>query len=450
MIINNYLECSETIGLNEIHLKNYSHLLDDSQCSEDLKIEALNSVLLTVKRNKDIPEFIIETLFRNINKGNDKLDNFVVLVIEILSKLKEIKNIDDLSAKLLKDEVIGEGGIDISFENSSQENSDCQSISLIVARIFVNSLQKNVRVNDESIENLVKALNSNNKQTCILSAKSLYLVSKAQCIKNNFLVALKEHVDNSISDVSLYSTVAYTQGLEKLSSAGQPIMTSHIDFLSNVYAFEELQLEEEDFTDVVNRNILSTLWNVAANHLFEENIFRIFDHIFLFESPYALRAIEILTKYSANKYPIQDSTIAALQNVAGMPKFLKEILQLFENITYNEQIIGEKILPIIADNFYRLDNEILRNQSFHILDKANDNQDVSEEIFDIMELERASLTISRQAPDTHDAITYLREETTKGKRITINVFRALSELVSGKYCFIIDGFSKVKNLLRIL
>ncbi|CAF4097378.1 unnamed protein product, partial [Rotaria sordida] len=406
-IINNYLERSYTSALNEIQLRDYSNLIDNSKYDENLKIEALKSIILSIEKNKDLPEFMTETLIKNINKGNDKLDNFIILIIRILSEEKKIENVDILSTKLLEDWIIVRDGIDISFEKSSEENNYGHSISSMVAQIF--------------------ALNSNDKQTCILSAKSLYLASKTHNIKNDILVTLREHVDNSIPDVSIYSTVAYAQGLAKLSSVKEPIMKSHIEFLSNIYVFEELQLGEEYFTDVVNKNILSILKNEAANQLFEEDIFQIFDHILLFENHYMQETIEILIIYSANKYPIQDSTIFALENVASTPELSNQILQLFENIVYKKQVIGEKILRIIADNFYLSDKDEFRDQSFYILNMANDNQDISDELFDILELERASLAISQCLLDANDSIIYLCEKTKEGQKITINGFRALSK-----------------------
>ncbi|CAF1276298.1 unnamed protein product, partial [Rotaria sordida] len=443
-IINNYLERSYTSALNEIQLRDYSNLIDNSKYDENLKIEALKSIILSIEKNKDLPEFMTETLIKNINKGNDKLDNFIILIIRILSEEKKIENVDILSTKLLEDWIIVRDGIDISFEKSSEENNYGHSISSMVAQIFVNCLQKNTRINDKSFENLVKALNSNDKQTCILSAKSLYLASKTHNIKNDILVTLREHVDNSIPDVSIYSTVAYAQGLAKLSSVKEPIMKSHIEFLSNIYVFEELQLGEEYFTDVVNKNILSILKNEAANQLFEEDIFQIFDHILLFENHYMQETIEILIIYSANKYPIQDSTIFALENVASTPELSNQILQLFENIVYKKQVIGEKILRIIADNFYLSDKDEFRDQSFYILNMANDNQDISDELFDILELERASLAISQCLLDANDSIIYLCEKTKEGQKITINGFRALSKVIFHKQ-FILN-----EDILRIL
>ncbi|CAF1442881.1 unnamed protein product [Adineta steineri] len=428
-IINNYLERSYTKALNETQLRNYSHLIDDPENSEDLKIEAVKSIILSVKKEKDLPEFMIEILIKNINKGNVKLENFIVLVINIISEQKKIKNIDKLSTKLLEDWVIVEDGIDISFERSSQDNYDCPSISSIAAQIFVNSLQKQTELSGISIENLVKALDSNDKQTCVLSAKSLYLVSETHQIKDEILDALMEHIDSSIPGVCVYLTVVYARSLAKLSIANKSIMKNHIDFLSNIYISVDLQLGEENFTDEVNRYIFDILLNEAVNYPFEEDIFQIFDNILKFKDDYHPKVIQILTKYSAKKYPIQGSTIAALENVVSTSELSDQLLEVLKNIVDNGQDISEKMLRFIADNFYFSDNDKVRYESFDTLDKANDNQDITDSIFDILELERASVAISQCYSDANEAIAHLSEQAKKGKKMTIDAFRALSAVI---------------------
>ncbi|CAF1338052.1 unnamed protein product, partial [Rotaria magnacalcarata] len=175
LIINNYLEHSYTKGLNDVQLENYVYFINDPQVSSDSKVKALISIVLTAGKNHLLPEFVIRTLVENINDSDDKFGNFIIVTLGIVSEKQIITKIDKLSIKLLDDWVIVGEGTDITFEKSSKATSDCQSISSIVAQIFVKSLQNNVKITEESLEYLAKALNSNDKQTRILSAKSLYL-----------------------------------------------------------------------------------------------------------------------------------------------------------------------------------------------------------------------------------------------------------------------------------
>ena len=93
-------------------------------------------------------------------------------------------------------------------------------------------MQRETRINDQSIEYLVKALDSKDKQTCIHSAKSLYLAGNTHKIKYPLLFELQKHIENKIYDVFVYSTVAYVRSLEKLSSSYGSIMASYVSFFA--------------------------------------------------------------------------------------------------------------------------------------------------------------------------------------------------------------------------
>ncbi|CAF3341216.1 unnamed protein product, partial [Rotaria socialis] len=443
LIINNYLEHSYTKGLNDVQLENYVYFINDPQVSSDSKVKALISIVLTAEKNHLLPEFVIQTLIENINSSDDKFDNFIIVTLGIVSEKQIITKIDKLSIKLLDDWIIVGEGTDITFEQSSKATYDCRSISSIVAQIFVKSLQNNVKITEESLEYLAKALNSNDKQTRILSAKSLYLTSKTHRIKNDVLLELREHVEDRIPDVSVYSIVVYADGLAKLSKSKQPIMRSHIEFLPTIYVFEDLQLGEESFADKVNQNILYVLSNDDKVEKFKDNVFQIFDHILLFENRHQADVIDILRHYSAARHPIPESTIFALEHVVDIPEFSNKVLEVFENMIENKQIVSDKILHIFVDTLYLSDNEQRRKKSFQLLDTANDNQDISDKIFDILELERAALNISSHSVDSDYAIAYLETKTKEGKILTINGFIEITEQID-------KLFLLAENILKIL
>jgi hypothetical protein len=53
--------------LNKIRLENYIYLINDSQNSHDLKIEALRSIVLSAMKNQNLLEFVVvEILIENI------------------------------------------------------------------------------------------------------------------------------------------------------------------------------------------------------------------------------------------------------------------------------------------------------------------------------------------------------------------------------------------------
>ncbi|CAF3169377.1 unnamed protein product [Rotaria sp. Silwood2] len=233
------------------------------------------------------------------------------------------------------------------------------------------SLQKKSRINDQSIDCLVKALDSKDKQTCILAAKALYLASETHEIKDPVLFELQEHIESRIHDVSVYLTVAYVRGLATLSSSYGFIATSHVSYVPRIFVFEDLQLGEENFADKVNKEILFLLYNEAANNPFEDDVFRIFDHILLLENEYQVEAIEILRKYSANKFLIPDDTVSALENVVTTPELFNQVFQVIENIIHNKQIIIDKIL----DKFFSIKNSFIMEQYLSVMCSVIEKKD---------------------------------------------------------------------------
>ncbi|CAF3842792.1 unnamed protein product, partial [Rotaria sp. Silwood1] len=388
-IINNYLEHSSSKALNESQLQIFAHVLNNLLYNFELKLEALRSIILTAVKNRHLPDFIIQTLIKNIDKDDNKLNSLAIIALDIVSQRQIIPNVDKLSTKLLVDWIIVNEGAGITCEKMSSDNVDCQSISSLAAEIFVNTLKNNVMINNRTLEHLTKALNSNHKQTCILSAKALYLASETHELGNDVLIELKEHIENKINDVIVYSTVAYTRGLVKLSSNEGSIMKSHMECLPKIYVFDDLQLDEETFADTVNNNILSVLLNVSKHNLFDDHMFVIFNHILSFESCNQVVAIKILYNYSANKYSIPQDTILALENAIDIPEISHEATKVLSNVIKNRQLINEKFLRHLTDNLYLSNDDQLRKESFELLDIANDNQDISDEFFYLLELERA-------------------------------------------------------------
>ncbi|CAF4971220.1 unnamed protein product, partial [Rotaria sp. Silwood1] len=435
MIINNYLEHSSSKALNESQLQIFAHVLNNLPYNFELKLEALRSIILTAVKNRHLPDFIIQTLIKNIDKDDNKLNSLAIIALDIVSQRQIIPNVDKLSTKLLVDWIIVNEGAGITCEKMSSDNVDCQSISSLAAEIFVNTLKNNVMINNRTLEHLTKALNSNHKQTCILSAKALYLASETHELGNDVLIELKEHIENKINDVIVYSTVAYTRGLVKLSSNEGSIMKSHMECLPKIYVFDDLQLDEETFADTVNNNILSVLLNVSKHNLFDDHMFVIFNHILSFESCNQVVAIKILYNYSANKYSIPQDTILALENAIDIPEISHEATKVLSNVIKNRQLINEKFLRHLTDNLYLSNDDQLRKESFELLDIANDNQDISDEFFYILELERAISIINSFSLDRNDAMSYLYEMTEQNQKITLNGFKILDKIMSSQFVF---------------
>jgi hypothetical protein len=168
----------------------------------------------------------------------------------------------------------------------------------------------------------------------------------------------------------------------------------------------------------------------------------------LFENRHQADVIDILRHYSAERHPIPESTIFALENVVDIPEFSNKVLEVFENMIKNKQIVSDKILHIFVDTLYLSDNEKRRKKSFELLDTANDNQDISDKIFDILELERAALNLSSRSVDSDYAIAYLQTKTKEGKKLTINGFIEINKQID-KLFLLVEKILKVLHNVSI-
>ena len=249
-------------------------------------------------------------------------------------------------------------------------------------------------------------------------------------------------------DVATYITTAYTKGLAKLAQNKVPIAASHIEFLPAVYAFEDLRLGEDSFTEQVNKDVLSVLLNEAGKQQFDENVLKIFDHILFADENHQQEAVNILELYTINKYQIPANIIAALENALGIPEVSDQALKILENVIRNGQAVSNKTLQIFTDNLYLSEDEALRLRSFELLDIADSNQDLSDEIFDKLELERAGNVIAKSLDGKEGAVSYLNKQTDEGQKLPIDTFKALTNEVDNKQVLsILSNVSKNKQVI---
>jgi hypothetical protein len=447
-IINNYLEHTFSKGLNNEELKNCKDIIENTGTSNELKTEVLRSILLTAEKAKDLPEQIVNSLVNNIDSLDEKTANFVVITLGKICEKTPVINLDKLSSKLLDDQVVVDERGDITFEQRSKDNLASPSISSIVSKTFVESLQKGGKITEKGFDHLVSALDSNDKQTRILSAKALSIVASHNVISDSVLTNIREYVEDKIADVSTYTILAYTEGLNKLVQNKVSIFPSHIEFLSKVYAFENLRLGEQDFTKQVNDNILSVLLYEADKQKFDESVFSIFDHILFANEDNQRKAVKILDKYTSSKYLIPTNTIAALENALGIPEVCNMALKVLENVIQNGQRVSERTLHIFSDNLYLAEDADLRLKSFKLLDIADDNQDLSDEVFDKLELQRAGSVIANHLIDKEEAIFYLKIKADEGQKLPIDTLKALtSELTNKQALSILSNISKNKQVI---
>ncbi len=136
----------------------------------------------------------------------------------------------------------------------------------------------------------------------------MYLSRNIISFDESKLNKLKEFIEDKIPDIRIYTTVLYALGLNKLAQRHQPISIIHLEYLPDIYAYEDLRLGNEDFTQTVNNSILSILLNEANKQEFDEKIFKIIDNILFSGDNYRRDAIDILWSYTSKKFKIPDNT----------------------------------------------------------------------------------------------------------------------------------------------
>ena len=373
-------------------------------------------------------------MIEKIDSFDDQFVNLIVMVLGMICETPEteILSVEKLANKLSDDRVIVITPEGIIFEPRSKDNSWCPSISSIVGKIFANALQKKIKITDQSINHLIQALNSKDNQTKILSAKSLFFAVREEngnFISGEALNKLMDYVDDRVPDVAVYSTIAYVKGLLQLSSAGSSVTVTHLEVLSRVYAFEELKLGNESFTEVVNKGILSVLENeVGKKQKFNDDVFKIFDHTLILSGINSEQVIKILSQYVEHNNNIPENTVAALENALGIPELYEASLKILKKLIRNGQVVGEKTLKILAEDLYRSEDHKIRKESFDLLNIVNDStQELSDEMFTLLELEKSGRCIaeSKSVNERKQAVEHLQQSVKNGHELSINIFQSL-------------------------
>ncbi|KAL4473568.1 hypothetical protein ABPG74_022432 [Tetrahymena malaccensis] len=447
-IINNYLEYTFTQGLNQEQLKICQDVIENKNTINVLKSEVLKSILLTAENTKYLPKQIVNSLVNIIDSLDEKTACFIVITLGNICESTPVINLDKLCSKLLDDQVVVREKCDITLEQRSKNNIGYPSISSIVSEIFVKSIQKlqKIQFTENGINNLLSALNSFDKQTRIQTAKALSIIVSHNVISESHLSVIMGHTQDQIADIQIYTTIAYTQAINKMVQSNISIQPSYFEYLFKMYAFQNLRLGELDFTEQVNNNILQVLLYQSDKQIFDESVFNIFEHIFLLEYAGDQKqriAIQILDKYTSMKNLIPTNIIAALEEKYDQTELCNIALKILKNIIQNGQRVSEKTLCIFCDRFYVAEDVLERFESLYLLDTANYNYELPDEVFDKLEMQRSSFAILCNFIGKKQAITYLMVKTDEGKYIPIDGLKALaSNLTNQSYLSILSNVSK--------
>jgi hypothetical protein len=456
--LGHYLKLSSSKELGETQLTTCASIINEEKSSQELKREALELVLLTAEKAKTLPTDIIQSLLANIAAlPNDCIHLFIVTLHNIYKNPKTHMPAETikLSQYLSDDTMIVKDGETIRFAARTRSNVDSMAVSTLAAELLVVLIEKQGKCDAESILNLSTALGSQVKQTKILSAKSLYLLAKSQNLTLAVLDSIRDYLNDPIPDVSIYCTVAYASGLAKLSA--EPLPDYHIHELPSIYAFEDRRLGDESFSRNLNEKIFKTLVTQLENGwLFgkeikkdlEEELFLFIEDVLKVNDPHQIQGLKFLDD-CANKRFLPATTLEVLENLISVSAISDTIIKIFKKTIKNGQPVGNKVLQTISDNLFLNSNLMATDEALTLLEIADKNQEVADEIFKILELEQAVALLANKGGSKESATNaagYVLHAISSGQNLTIKSFSVIEYLLKNtKHLRLLD-----KSILPIL
>ena len=448
-IINNCLQQKDFNGYE--YLDDFITTIESTDIEElstgdkvDIKIEATACILTTAIKSKGtlVSRPVINALLNNMNRLDETVSDYVIIILDCTNYA--ITDLDLVATKLASDMIVCENEDDritIEQQSSDMTSANNDSIAFLTAKIIAHSLKQKQQTNElkftrKTTENLLDVLESEDKQARIQAAKSLHLIASitldkhcnsnhnhcpdqsfVEVIKLSDIYALRSYLNDSTADVAVYSILAYVDGVRllSLSSSQSSIeLVTCVNTLPTIYALPDLILDDVSYIDTVKKTILDILKHEISvkrtNFDDYDDMFKIFDHILTYEKEFLTEALDLLMTHVCKKKPLPHSTINLLEYTFHNPEVKDQVAAVFEIVISNGQQVDEKALEMfVNDLFYAEDNDS-RDKAFRILDNSFENQDLSDKIFDPLELQRAGVSIVEVKSDRLKALDYLNQK----------------------------------------
>ncbi|CAF1246216.1 unnamed protein product, partial [Didymodactylos carnosus] len=192
----------------------------------------------------------------------------------------------------------------------------------------------------------------------------------------------------------------YSYGLLKLGKCCKPIDFMYMENLSSMFVTESLKLGIIDFANEINLNRLEILKFEENKQKFkDENVFVLLDGILLLNENYSTKVLEILQIYT-------------------------------------------------IDNLYMSINSRRRHNSFKLLEKARQNQDLPDSIFYKSEVAKAGFALSRST-NKKPIIKFMQDQTNNGMELPIDTVNALENEIGNEGVLqIFYNISKNKQIIQ--
>lgn len=403
-------------------------------CDRSIQKELLKLILLSVEKNKTLPDTLVNKLLAIIKSLDSDSANLVILIMESIVENTAI-DINLLSYKLSDTRIIVAEMGRIQFIARDEEHEQHASIAGLSAKIIVKSLsdKKCISLAPSTVADLVKSIGGDDLQARILSAKALFLALEnhkfTEKLDYAILFELQNYAHEPVIDVRIYTHLCYVEGLLQHTFNSNPVPEIYLEHLSELYVFEEtLSLHGLDFKKRINQGILSVLFNeVKKNKSLNEDLLRILNFVFVADKDYTPMALNILTECALNGQCIPQETVELLESLVGTGEYHETALNLLRSLIKNKQSVNEKTLHLLIEILTRSDDKILRNQIVECLCIAEENQDLPDDVFKVLELERAALSIRNNLPDKDSAVYFINEMAMAGTILPINILDVLLE-----------------------
>ncbi|KAA0202607.1 hypothetical protein HAZT_HAZT002059, partial [Hyalella azteca] len=404
---------------------NLAKVLDICYQSNDARL--INSALTVVLLSTDISKSkvwdnqwrdgIIDKLmakFELIKADMEECSSFIVFILSkflcysdaskpawiVKPRLIELVSSKMLSNHLVELDQNGDEIVKIvTPEPGMAGNGTANQISLLATMMVERSVKRGVIVSSVTIDNLFLVLESQcedgNKQTQITAAKTLYRLAEYLKFDDVVLQKLLNLINCPIYDVSVYVRAAYVKACVKMACDSSVLLNPlHLDNLCELYVPESMKLGEVDYEGEINTNLFNVLIHESLKQQFNDNIFLLFDTVLELSQKYTSQILAVLKEYSS-AFTLPQATVRTVEKLLAVPVYLEDAFSvLYYVVLRGNSVVSSKTLDVFVDFLYTSSDDKMRANCYFILHMASENQDLSEDVFWKLELDKAILTLN--------------------------------------------------------
>jgi len=438
-LINEYMKLSFIRGLLKSHLDQLLKIIKEIG-SPEITEAGLNILFIQSSKSKIFPEEGVIALLSMVRGLNPRSQNLLVMLLANL-EWKTAFDFNQLAFKLLESSVAVQDLDGIQFVPRTKGNQLSHSIDMLVAKIIADALQFGCerKVSKDTLKYLVSNVSSGDKRARPFSARALYLASKNVLIDENIDLDLLLEVQSSTvdptPDIAVYSTCFYVHGLRQHALSKALLPLAHLSFLAQVYVTDELRLNEADYTQQVNADILEIIRQEASKkRKLEDSIFNIFVASFSLmngsENELFKQWLLILHQQLVlNQYAVPESVIEILENHLMDSDVHDQVLNLLMAAIRNRQTVSKKTLIVFKDILFKSEDPARRKFVFECLSILDLHQDLPTSVFAVLEMEKAANAIATGLGNQEEAWRLLENSVRVEEKLTLTV---LDVLIDGK------------------